>query len=298
MAKKGSSGFKNGFLSLVTILILAGAILGWARVNNISSIQGVYDYFKAWSDKVQSCGIGDLQWDCRPGEDPNNPWTAPDDATKAPGGGSEGGENGGTGESNSTTNPGNTNPTGSSPTAGELTPDSSKLDYLAVLESIPEGNPQEVPYERKEWKHWSGSPCDTRREVLVRDGQNVKVDNSSNRCDITSGTWHSVYDEKDFTNARELDIDHVIPLSWAAKHGGQVWPIEKKELFANDKSQLLAVSASENRKKGDKGPSEYMPPSRDFHCSYSKIWVATLDKYDLIPTAKDKTVLKDGLQKC
>jgi hypothetical protein len=45
--------------------------------------------------------------------------------------------------------------------------------------------------------------------VLKRDGTGVKVDNA---CESTSGTWTSPYDDKKWTSASDLQIDHMVPL--------------------------------------------------------------------------------------
>jgi hypothetical protein len=49
-------------------------------------------------------------------------------------------------------------------------------------------------------------------------------------------------------------------LSWAWKHGASQWTSAKREQFANDETNLVAVEASLNRQKGDKGPNEWLPP--------------------------------------
>lgn len=45
--------------------------------------------------------------------------------------------------------------------------------------------------------------------VLKRDGTNV-VTNSA--CAATSGTWKSPYDGATWTQASDIDIDHMVPL--------------------------------------------------------------------------------------
>lgn len=45
--------------------------------------------------------------------------------------------------------------------------------------------------------------------VLKRDGTDVKTNNA---CVAESGNWVSPYDGVKFTAARDLDIDHMVPL--------------------------------------------------------------------------------------
>ena len=79
-----------------------------------------------------------------------------------------------------------------------------------------------------------------------------------------------------FTNASDVDIDHVIPLKYAHDHGGAIWTLCVKKLFANDPDNLLAVDDGENQFKSAKGPSEYLPPNEDYHCEYATKWTIIL----------------------
>lgn len=259
-------GFKGLIATGITLVLIASGLMGIAKVNNINSAPELYAYFKSYSDKIWECSGGETSWKC------DNPLFGGSDGSKS---GSNGSDKANTGEAKSKT---------------------AKDKSLKKLETIKIAEPQKVDYERSEWKHWTGSPCDTREEVLKEQGTDVKADKKT--CKVTSGTWVDFYSGDTFTDPSKLDIDHVIPLSNAAQNGGQKWSAEKKEQFANDKTQLLAVSASENRSKSDKGPGEYMPKNKDFHCEYSKLWIDTASKYDLTISNKDKRALDKGLARC
>lgn len=261
--KSSGGGFKGLIITGITLVMLASALVGIAKVNNLNSPSDMYGFFKSWSDKVAECTGGKVEWNCE------SPF---DGGSGAPGGNS-----------------------GSDPVPGEAGSGSSSDESLKKVEGITISDVEKVKYDRSDWKHWTGSPCNTREEVLKEQGKNVKTDSE---CRATSGTWDDPYSQETFTDAGELDIDHVIPLSYANSHGGSKWTAEQKETFANDKTQLLAVDASENRKKSDKGPSEYMPPNKSYHCEYSKLWVDTATKYDLSITEKDKDTLTKALKKC
>jgi hypothetical protein len=62
-------------------------------------------------------------------------------------------------------------------------------------------------------------------------------------------------------------------------HGGLRLSSDKKWQFANDPDNLLATLASANRRKGAKGPDQWMP-SID-QCEYAKRWESLLAKYQL-----------------
>lgn len=289
MAGKSSGGFKGALSTLMMIIIIAGVILGWMRVANINSVEDAWNYFRTLSDHINyNCMQGEAQWKCREGEDPNNPSSPPSDAkTMKPYDPRHPGYNGGSSEKGP-----KDDSDGSTGNTGNLDPNNQK-DLRTILSNLPTMEEQDVDYDRKEWKHWTGSPCNVRIQVLQRDGENVKMDG----CKVVSGTWLSKYDNETITDSRGIDIDHIIPLGYAAKHGGNDWSPEKKEQFANDMTQLVGVSAKSNRSKSDKGPSEWMP-DRSYYCEYSKAWVTTADKYGLAISEADKGELLNGISKC
>lgn len=45
--------------------------------------------------------------------------------------------------------------------------------------------------------------------MLKRDGENVVVNSA---CTAESGTWKSPYDSASWTQASDIDIDHMVPL--------------------------------------------------------------------------------------
>jgi hypothetical protein len=154
-------------------------------------------------------------------------------------------------------------------------------------------------YSREKFSHWTGqgSGCDTRDVVLKRDGKNVKA---TADCKITSGSWHSPYDDKDLTDPQALDIDHMIPLAAAWRTGAAKWTDEQRKEFANDltRPQLFAVSLQSNRAKGDQDPSTWKPPNRSYWCTYAQNWVTVKTYYKLSVTQAEKTALADMLATC
>ncbi len=139
--------------------------------------------------------------------------------------------------------------------------------------------PHFTVYRRSLYKHWAdadGDCQDTRQEVLIRDASGKVGYEKPRKCVVVKGQWLDPYTGKTFTEPRQLDIDHVVPLKNAHESGAWKWSTEKREEYANylkDKRHLLAVLGSENRKKGAKGPDGYMPPDSAFRCDYVKEWI-------------------------
>jgi hypothetical protein len=144
-------------------------------------------------------------------------------------------------------------------------------------------------YDRDDWGGWideDGDCQNTRAEILIRDSQ-AKV--SFDGCRVISGLWSLPYSGGSTTSASQIDIDHIIPLRWAHGHGGDRWSGARKRAFANDPNNLLATSSSANRRKGSKGPDQWMPAIN--RCSYAQRWEGLIEKYGLVATTGEMTAI-------
>jgi Protein of unknown function (DUF1524) len=187
----------------------------------------------------------------------------------------------------------------STPTTKKTTAKSSssalkQLDALKIM-----AKPGSMAgYKRDLFPHWrsTGENCDVRDSVLKRDGRNVKLSG----CNVVAGTWKSVYDGKTLDSPTKVDIDHVVPLANAWRSGAASWTTDKRGDFANDLNdpQLVAVSATANRSKGDQDPSTWMPPDTSTWCSYAQDWIAVKTHWKLTVTTAEKSALADMLEKC
>ncbi|MEU1310545.1 HNH endonuclease family protein [Streptomyces cinnamoneus] len=177
------------------------------------------------------------------------------------------------------------------PSAGEAR---QALGKLAVAAPRPMSG-----YSRAAFPHWAqqGNKCDTRETVLERDGQGVKRDAE---CRAVSGTWRSFYDDKTFTAASQVDIDHIVPLANAWRSGADTWTNDKRKAFANDLAhpQLLTVSAATNRSKGDQSPDQWQPPAKSAWCVYGRAWTSVKSTYGLTVTEEERKMLTTMLGTC
>lgn len=168
---------------------------------------------------------------------------------------------------------------------------------LAALVVGPEG--AMTGYSRKSFRHWieQGDACNTRELVLQRQGTDVERDAE---CRVTSGHWVSPYDGKRLDDDADLDIDHLVPLAEAWRSGARAWTADQRERFANDldSPQLVAVTAGENRAKGDKDPADWRPSSRDYWCAYAVGWVVVKALYQLRIDQQEHDALAEMLATC
>ncbi|WP_262403248.1 HNH endonuclease family protein [Actinomadura sp. CNU-125] len=94
-----------------------------------------------------------------------------------------------------------------------------------------------------------------------------------------------------------MQIDHVYPLALAWRMGASGWPEDRRERFANDHANLLAVWGVPNGQKGDSGPAEWQP-RKPYQCEYATKYIAVADEYSLPVTSADRRTLGGFLDRC
>jgi hypothetical protein len=154
-------------------------------------------------------------------------------------------------------------------------------------------------YNRDLFPHWitiTGA-CNTREQVLKRDGTNVVVNSS---CAPTSGSWYSPYDGATWTNPADVDIDHMVPLAEAWSSGAWAWTTAQRQAYANDLGgpELWAVTDNVNQSKGDRDPAEWQPPRTAFRCTYARAWIQAKWYYHLTVDSAEKAALNSMLGTC
>lgn len=158
-----------------------------------------------------------------------------------------------------------------------------------------------TPYNRKDWPHWideDGDCQDTRQELLIATSKVAVQFKNSKHCAVTYGEWYGVYSGKTFTKASDVDIDHIVPLAHAHRHGADNWTRKQRKAFANDFENLLVVADSVNRSKSDQAPHEWLPPLKSYWCEYGKRWERIKDKYRLWYSKEERITLNQLAGTC
>ena len=192
-------------------------------------------------------------------------------------------------------------------TAPTAPPDSTAAAGDAVLvpmleiAEISAGIPD---YSRDEWKHWVDADRDcqnARAEVLIAESTASPTFADDRQCRVTGGHWHGPYTGETFTDASDVDIDHLVPLKNAHVSGGWRWDEARKEDYANSMAadyHLIAVDKSANRAKGAKGPEEWQPPDAGYRCQYARYWIAVKATWGLTATNAEWRALEGMLATC
>jgi hypothetical protein len=187
-------------------------------------------------------------------------------------------------------------------TAAQATPPnipshSTAVSRLAALAVAAESH--QSSYNRDLFPHWitiTGT-CNTREQVLKRDGTGVTVNSS---CAPTAGSWYSPYDGATWSNPADVDIDHMVPLAEAWASGAWAWTTSRRQTYANDLGgpELWAVTDNVNQSKGDRDPAEWQPPRAAFRCTYARAWVQVKWYYGLSVDSAEKSALTAMLATC
>jgi hypothetical protein len=158
------------------------------------------------------------------------------------------------------------------------------------------------------WIDTDHNGCNQRDDVLLRDAvpHTTRVQQQG-ACDhdVLAGTWHDPYtgrtltftDLKDLHQAEAIQIDHVVPLAEAWVSGARRWTRERRELFANDLGELLAVDGPTNMSKGDGDPAAWRP-RQGYQCSYARRWIAVKTAWHLAVDPSERSALEDMLGVC
>lgn len=153
----------------------------------------------------------------------------------------------------------------------ELTPYSDLIKNITISEET------DAKYDRDSYTSSSQHYTNSRGEEF----------SSIRNYSYYSSTYYNS-DEKVYTDpyngetgytVKQTDYDHIIPLHYVNQHGGSEWTDDQKKTYADDPTVGVAVNAHDNRAKGDKGPSKWMPDENK--AAYCYTWLVIADKYDI-----------------
>ena len=162
----------------------------------------------------------------------------------------------------------------------------------------------DVDYDRDSylpggWGDEDGDGCNTREEVLIAEARSITAVNQ--RCRPIDGSWWSWYDELEFDDPGDIDIDHMVPLAEAHRSGGWQWSAFRRVEFANDlgdPAALAAVSSRSNRQKSADDPAQWRPPARSAWCQYARDWITVKLRWVLTADRAEASALRMMLGTC
>ena len=115
------------------------------------------------------------------------------------------------------------------------------------------------------------------------------------------GTWLDPFTGRSWTDASDVDIDHMVPLKNAHDSGAWAWDAAQKERYANDlgyPGHLIAVEDGVNASKGASGPEKWKPPDTSSWCQYATDWATIKATWNLTVTQPEYDALRSMLASC
>lgn len=165
----------------------------------------------------------------------------------------------------------------------ELDPKLSEL--IAKIEVVEEGK---ADYNRNDWTSSSQSyEFGGKKYNSIRKYAQVASTN------VQNGVYIDPYTNQ-VLELKNADFDHLVPLHYVSNHGGAEWSIDEKQSFANNPTIGVNVNARDNRAKGDKGPSKWLPSENVKDYCYS--WLVITSNYHLSIDRKDLEVIEENLK--
>lgn len=146
--------------------------------------------------------------------------------------------------------------------------------------------------------------CDTRNDILKRDLQEHTFRPGTRDCVVLTGVLNGPYtgERIEFQRGQDtsslVQIDHVVALSDSWQKGAQQLTVEQRRDLANDPLNLLAVSGRANQQKGDGDTATWLPPRREFWCSYVSRQVLVKERYGLWVTQAERDAMDRVLSGC
>lgn len=299
-SRRGGGGIISSIVAIIAALVL---IVLFCRVTGVHDLPSLWQYAEGKFPQSQEM-VGKALNEANGREECNI--LKDEGCTRIPGAGNKGwkqktpsGGDGGSTSQNDSKGGSNSPGAGSGQGQGQNGQNVPESALEAKLDTLRIAEPDHAKYARADYRHWitQNGSCDTRDMIL----KNAGFASNPKTCagvEKPGFVYTEPYSGKKVSNPKKLDIDHTIPLEYVNQHGGAAWDPQRKQQFANDFSQLVAVDASANRQKGSKGPGDWMPDNKGDHCRYATIWVDTASKYSVSITQKDKDALKTALKTC
>lgn len=168
-------------------------------------------------------------------------------------------------------------------TEQDNTPKVTKEDILSLVDSIKVSTHEnKEKYNRDDWE----KPA----KKFTLDGEKVsrvKYDTYTSQYLISKDpfVYKDPYTDKEITDIKILDFDHIVPISYCNKFSDLSWSNEQKNKFAQDENVGVSVLNKENRSKGAKGPSEWLPKANQG--DYCLTWLLIAKEYGLALRQQD-----------
>ena len=154
------------------------------------------------------------------------------------------------------------------------------------------------------WADTDHNGCDTRNDILARDLARPTFKPGTRDCVVLTGTLAEPYTgttiqfQRGDKSSALVQIDHVVALADAWRSGAWQWDAQRRQEFANDPENLLAVDGAANEDKSASSADQWLPPNAAFRCDYVKRQIAVKYAYGLSVTQAEQDTMATQLTTC
>ena len=154
------------------------------------------------------------------------------------------------------------------------------------------------------WADTDHNGCDTRNDILARDLARPNCKPGTRDCVVLTGTLAEPYTgttiqfQRGDKSSALVQIDHVVALADAWRSGAWQWDAQRRQEFANDPENLLAVDGAANEDKSASSADQWLPPNAAFRCDYVKRQIAVKYAYGLSVTQAEQDAMATQLTTC
>lgn len=155
------------------------------------------------------------------------------------------------------------------------------------------------------WRDLDRDGCDTKQEVVARDSGATCPPRPADGVTIIDP-----YTGETVAGWDGIDGEHVVSLRYACWYGacGPGWDKARRVEFGNDWtsrvpgcprcSQVVASDDSVNQRKGERGPSQFVPPTREGRCFYGSTFLAVTAHWGLVIPEADRVAAERMAAEC
>jgi outer membrane protein OmpA-like peptidoglycan-associated protein len=188
---------------------------------------------------------------------------------------------------------GNEDPGKSRRVVFQATPD--RKEVLDEIGSELQAAVSRMAYQREHFGSWTDSDgdCINQRHEILMQRSKKELQMSENGCIVVRGHWNDPYTGRILRLSRDVEVDHLVPLSWAWERGASQWHDGRRREFFTDPRNLVVTNTSTNRQKSNKGPEDWLPPKQDYRCSYLRGFMKIVNDYELSPSPEENGRLND-----
>ena len=154
------------------------------------------------------------------------------------------------------------------------------------------------------WADTDHNGCDTRNDILARDLARPTFKPGTRDCVVLTGTLAEPYTgttiqfQRGDKSSALVQIDHVVALADAWRSGAWQWDAQRRQEFANDPENLLAVDGAANEDKSASSADQWLPPNVAYRCDYVKRQIAVKYAYGLSVTQAEQEAMATQLTTC